>query len=205
MRFTRFHIKAASGRCCPNVLTVASYLSRSTSAKEIWILLEHWKASECVGGCRLAPLHTYSPFYKRKVPFLYGAARVRNKRSKMTPLPSTLIAPLHTYSRLEAAGLRLSTRTLLLFTKEKLHFYMVLLGVRNKRSKMMPLPSSLTTPLHTLAFFKFFFLLSFLFGLLQNSFFLFFFSFGISSSVLGRDVQPTDQNVLVFPFLCNPT
>jgi hypothetical protein len=35
---------------------------------------------------------------------------------------------------LEAVGLRLSTRTLL-FTKEKFHFYMVLLGLETKDQK----------------------------------------------------------------------
>jgi hypothetical protein len=40
-------------------------------------------------GGWLAPLTLRNlPFYKRKAPFLYGAGRVRNKRPKMTPLPS---------------------------------------------------------------------------------------------------------------------
>jgi hypothetical protein len=38
-------------------------------------------------------------------------------------------------SRLEAAGLRLCTRTLPLFTNEKITFYMVLLGLETKDQK----------------------------------------------------------------------
>jgi hypothetical protein len=38
-------------------------------------------------GLHLSP-HTHSLFLQKKTPFLFGAARLRNKRQKMTPLPS---------------------------------------------------------------------------------------------------------------------
>jgi hypothetical protein len=91
----------------------------------------NWRLQAC------ASPHTLSLFYKRKVPFLYGAARVRNKRQKMTHLPL-----LPSFSFL----------TFLFF------FSFIWSHARWLSS-------------------NFFFLLSFLFGLLQNSFFLFIFLF----------------------------
>jgi hypothetical protein len=116
-----------------------------------------WRLQACTSP------HALSSFYKRKAPFLYGVARVRKKRPKMTPILS-----LPTFS----------FPTFLLFGPTHIGF---------------------------LQFFFFFFHFFLVFYKIAYSF-LFFFSFGIRSSVLGRDVlEPTYPNVLVFPFLCNST
>jgi hypothetical protein len=121
----------------------------------------NWRLQAC------ASPHTLSPFYKRKVPFLYGAARVRNKRQKMTPLPLlpsfSFLTFLFLFSFIWSHARWLSSKFFFFF-----HFFLVFYKIASS--------------------------------------FLFFFSFGIHSTVLGRDVlKPTDQNIFVFPFLCNFT
>jgi hypothetical protein len=121
-----------------------------------------WRLQAC------ASLHALSPCYKRKVPFLYGAARVRNKRQKMTSLPSLPYFSFPTF----------------------LFFLSFIWSHECWLSSI---------------FFFFFFHFFLVFYKIASSF-LFFFSFGIHSSVLGRDVlEPSDQNVFVFLFLYNST